>query len=459
MKRALVVFVLCGCGSPSAPGVQPQPQEPGRVNVKLAPYSAAGDGLKDDTAALQKALDDTFMAGGGTVFVPTGNYKVTSHLRIRAATQLVGESIGPPKRGLDSLPAPNPSPTQIVGTTLLAYEGKGGSTTTPFLLVDGPGVGIAGLTIYYPEQTTTNPPIEYPYSIGLAPATNDVQHTENLTIHDILLLNSYDGIDIGSAPSARHRLQNIFGNPLHIGIWIGRCYDEGFVDEVHFNWTWTTNKDVWAYTQANGTAFVVNRCDGDHLSHIFTHGYHVGMRMAAIDRTSKDPDVGSGPYLFVDNMNIEGSDVGVDVYDGNTSTFTNFSYDGGGADLSTSVGIWSHAGGYPDFNLSGVSYWGPFARAIKWESVGALSVSNMQVQVINNTVPEIEVDNTWGLMLQGIVFYPPVCVPGPCPPGTPQGILVHDTVTRAFVGDNVLNGLSLVPSASAGPITIGSNAP
>ena len=39
------------------------------VNVKQAPYNAVGNGVSDDTAAIQSALN---AAGGGTVFLPRG---------------------------------------------------------------------------------------------------------------------------------------------------------------------------------------------------------------------------------------------------------------------------------------------------------------------------------------------------------------------------------------------------
>src|SRR5687768_10909570 len=39
-------------------------------------FGALGDGKADDTVALQKALAACMARGGGTVFVPAGNYKI-----------------------------------------------------------------------------------------------------------------------------------------------------------------------------------------------------------------------------------------------------------------------------------------------------------------------------------------------------------------------------------------------
>ena len=50
----------------------PSFETPGAVNVKAAPYSAKGDGRTDDTAALQRAVDELEI-----VFLPKGCYLLT----------------------------------------------------------------------------------------------------------------------------------------------------------------------------------------------------------------------------------------------------------------------------------------------------------------------------------------------------------------------------------------------
>lgn len=47
----------------------------GVVSVKEPPYSAAGDGVTDDSAAIQAAVDAVTAAGGGVLFFPRGTYK------------------------------------------------------------------------------------------------------------------------------------------------------------------------------------------------------------------------------------------------------------------------------------------------------------------------------------------------------------------------------------------------
>lgn len=60
-------------------------ESPGAANVKDAPYGARGDGQADDTAPLQKAIDEH-----AVVFLPKGYYRISKPLRLRAGTRLVG---------------------------------------------------------------------------------------------------------------------------------------------------------------------------------------------------------------------------------------------------------------------------------------------------------------------------------------------------------------------------------
>jgi hypothetical protein len=47
------------------------------INVKKSPYNAVGDGVHDDTQAIQRALDAAHALGGGEVYLPAGVYRVS----------------------------------------------------------------------------------------------------------------------------------------------------------------------------------------------------------------------------------------------------------------------------------------------------------------------------------------------------------------------------------------------
>ncbi|MCD8482863.1 MAG: glycoside hydrolase family 55 protein [Verrucomicrobia bacterium] len=57
----------------------PYPADSGILNVRLAPYHAVGDGIADDTAALQQAIVDAD-ATGRIIYLPNGIYRITNRL-------------------------------------------------------------------------------------------------------------------------------------------------------------------------------------------------------------------------------------------------------------------------------------------------------------------------------------------------------------------------------------------
>jgi hypothetical protein len=69
------------------------------VEAKLAQYvsvkdfGAVGDGTTDDTNAIQAAIDSLFNSGGGTAFLPSGNYRITAPLELKSGVSLNGDGI------------------------------------------------------------------------------------------------------------------------------------------------------------------------------------------------------------------------------------------------------------------------------------------------------------------------------------------------------------------------------
>jgi autotransporter-associated beta strand protein len=62
-------------------------------NVKNAPYNAVGDGVADDTAAIQAAIDAAIAAGGGTVYLPPGTYRVRPDSNPNTTAQAIGTAL------------------------------------------------------------------------------------------------------------------------------------------------------------------------------------------------------------------------------------------------------------------------------------------------------------------------------------------------------------------------------
>ena len=138
-------------------------------------FGAKGDGAADDTEALQAVLDACGRQGGGVVPLPRGSYAVRGCLTIPEYVTLQGVFGGPSAMNEDRY------------TTLLAYAGRGREDDTPFLTMKT-GAGARGLAIQYPEQTGPDI-VPYPWCIaGVG---------EDVSIVDCVLVNPYQGIDVG----------------------------------------------------------------------------------------------------------------------------------------------------------------------------------------------------------------------------------------------------------------------
>ncbi|MBF7142928.1 MULTISPECIES: putative Ig domain-containing protein [Pseudomonas] len=112
-------------------------------NVK--DFGAVGDGVTDDTAAMQAAIDAASAAGGGTVFVPSGTFIVSAGeepsdgcLMLKSNVHMEGEGAG-----LTTVKVADGSNTKITGVIRSAY----GEETHDF--------GLSNLTIDGNRDNTT----------------------------------------------------------------------------------------------------------------------------------------------------------------------------------------------------------------------------------------------------------------------------------------------------------------
>lgn len=253
-------------------------------------YGAKGDGKTDDTAALQKAMDEAGAAGGGIVQVPVGNYLIKTHLSIPANVTLEGVWKAPPIAARAKSPDPAYDNTWLAGSVLLAVEGAGKPDATPFIFLNANST-LKGMTIYYPEQRFDGPPTPYPWCVASAGA-------DNPSIVDCLLVNPYQAVDFGTRVAGRHYIRNLYGQPLYKGLFIDACFDVGRCENIHFWPFWTGHVlggkgaaiDEWVLK--NGTAFVLARSDWEYMSNCFAILYKVGMRFISASQP------GPGNYLL-----------------------------------------------------------------------------------------------------------------------------------------------------------------
>ena len=172
------------------------------VNGSPVIAGANANGTTDSTAVIQKSLDEAAKAGG-SVHLPPGRYLVKGSLHIPPGVTLQGAMESP----VWSEP--------LKGSVLLATGGRG-QEDGPALFEMGHSSAVRGLTVWYPEQQTTN---IVPYSW-----TFHLQGNDN-TVENVTLINSYNGIRIGPEGNVRHRIRSVYGCVLRRGILVDGCAD------------------------------------------------------------------------------------------------------------------------------------------------------------------------------------------------------------------------------------------
>ncbi|MCX6377276.1 MAG: glycosyl hydrolase family 28-related protein, partial [Armatimonadetes bacterium] len=261
----------------------------GYLNVR--DFGAKGDGLTDDTAAFQSALDEMAKQGGGIVTLSAGKYLIKTHLAIPRGVTLEGTWRAPACATEYHDPKDPKGGPLLIGSVLLAVEGAGNPDGTPFIYQDRNST-LKGVTIFYPEQTKTNPPIAYPWTVATIGA-------DNCSIIDCLLVNPYQAVDFGTRVSGRHFIRNLYGQPLYKGLYVDMCIDIGRIENVHFWPFWTAadaDSPVAKFMLEKGEAFIFGRSDWEYVSNSFAISYKVGIKF--VRGRADGPFAGGGNYLL-----------------------------------------------------------------------------------------------------------------------------------------------------------------
>lgn len=82
-------WVLAGDLDPRIESINTYLDNNRRAFYNVLDYGAKGDGVSDDTTAIQNTIDSAMENGGGAVVLPSGEYKITSPILIRPHTPSV----------------------------------------------------------------------------------------------------------------------------------------------------------------------------------------------------------------------------------------------------------------------------------------------------------------------------------------------------------------------------------
>ncbi len=210
------------------------------ANVIRAPYNADLTGEEDSTQAIQDALNDVSLNGGGTVWMPAGKYRITKPIRIPAFVTLRGDWA-------------DPETSAGYGTILVMDIPEEDRNDKGTIMLGGSG-GVYGLTVIYPDQSPDDVKA-YPFTFYAEDHIGDgylMPSVINCTI-----LNGYRGIgattnvpsDPGSDDNGHENMYvlNFRGTFLACGAEAHYETDFGFWDNIKISnkyWVDASNAGV-----------------------------------------------------------------------------------------------------------------------------------------------------------------------------------------------------------------------
>lgn len=227
-----------------------------------APYFADPAGKQDSTAAIQSAVNDCFDAGGGTVFLPAGEYLVTAGITVNAFVTLRGDW-------------QDPDTGNSYGTVINAAVPSSPEDLPALFTVMG-SAGVMGLTVYYPEQNidAVKP---YPYTFYVPGSGGQGFMLQNIV--NCTVLNGYKGIAacVNNTGHEMMTIDNVKGtflfcgaaayNQSDVGTWKNLTVDNKYWAEAPGGRSAPLEK-ISAYTRKNATGLVLGDLEWTQFANI-----------------------------------------------------------------------------------------------------------------------------------------------------------------------------------------------
>lgn len=322
------------------------------AGIDVRQHGAKGDGVADDSGAIQHALDAA-AAKGETVELGVGRFRVDHALVIPQGVTLAGVWEAPHHAELGK------------GTILEAYADKGNEAGPPLVELKQSSC-VRGITFFYPEQHVPEV-VAYPWTIQ--------GRGMHGSVIDCTFVNSYRAVLFGPENNELHYIRNCFGCPLKAGVCIDNCTDIGRIENVHFNphyWARTDapNRPEWPaisrYLWENFVAFDFGRTDWEYVLDTFCYGGKVGYRFRQTPNGSAN-----GNFLGIGADWCERA-ILVEQSQPPGLLITNGEFVGGKGSAAMMEVAPSHTGAV---QLTNCSFWGPADAIALLDGTGSASFS------------------------------------------------------------------------------------
>jgi hypothetical protein len=276
--------------------------------VNVRDFGAVGDGVTDDTAAIQAAIDYASTRNIPNV-IALGTYAIESTVIIKDGVTLYGgENPGNPiyRNGVGWERESN-------GSIIYVNFGSGLSpdnyANTAITLYDNSGIrGFA--FVYLGQDMTATTATSFPPTISIAPTRN------GMTISDCCFVNSYSAID-ARRDHALLTVKNCKGYPLRYGIRLGSMTDNDYIQQVHFQpleayrGSVNASNSLAGWVNENGTAIDLGRVSWSVLDSVFAFGYNQGINMYYQTATTDVTNPGGVETLHVNNCGFDSCYFGI----------------------------------------------------------------------------------------------------------------------------------------------------
>ena len=262
----------------------------------------------DAAPEIQRRLDAVGAAGGGTLFLKAGTYRLASPVVLPINTCLKGDY----------------SASALGNSTVLAIvAGRGDENGEPAFRM-GTSSALQGLVFHYPEQTL-DAPAPYPWTVRAKMKPR--RAPDHQTIRDCTFVNAWQAIAIGPESNELHTFRNLRICALKTGFAVDSTTDIGRVIDVEVSpRVWSASglpgapdeRRLRDWLKAHDTLGAwYGRSDWEYVWRLKVDGYRTGCRFTQGKRGTSNAVMDESVFtdcatgLEVDRVN----GVGLAVYD------------------------------------------------------------------------------------------------------------------------------------------------
>lgn len=235
-------------------------------------FGAIGDGVTDDTTAIQAAIDRISTLNGGIVELGIGTFRITTSLILRDGVTLLGHNSGGGRVWRIG------SGWEMVDGTEIAIDfGSGGTAREDAAVYCNDHTRLVGISFYYPGQDMSAVvPTQFPPTLWVQPTAQSVLVDRCNFVNPYILAYAIQD-------HANFNMRDCTGFPISQGVYAGSSTDNDYFSRVHFHplyayrGTPTALNSLVGWVAQNGISWDLRRLSASVWESCFSYGYNHGV--------------------------------------------------------------------------------------------------------------------------------------------------------------------------------------